>query len=123
MACHLVLLDKSPGVLPVEIGEALHRALAKIVMRAAGEQAKTACDNIQLCAGLYSRIEVGTHAVGQRQLEGVRQRRCVQEARIPDEDEEKDEAAGEEMLTVKNDWKEEEAEDILEDALGMEVKE
>ena len=28
----------------------LHQALAKLVMRAAGEQAKTACGNLQLCA-------------------------------------------------------------------------
>ena len=42
MACRLVALDKRPGVLPMGIGETLSRALAKLVMRAAGEQAKTA---------------------------------------------------------------------------------
>ena len=48
MACRLVALDKRPGVHPVGIGETLRRALAKIVMRLAGEQAKTACGNLQL---------------------------------------------------------------------------
>ena len=56
MACHLVALDKRPGVRPVGIGEMLCRALAKIVMRAAGEQAKTACGNLQMCAGLKAGI-------------------------------------------------------------------
>ena len=43
MACRLVPLDKRPGVCPMEIGETLRRALAKIVMRAAGDQAKMVC--------------------------------------------------------------------------------
>ena len=75
MACCLVVLDKRPGVRPVGIGETLRRALAKLVMRAAGDQAKTACGNLQLCAGLEAGIEWGTHAVGQRRLERLRARR------------------------------------------------
>ena len=46
------------------IGETLRRDLAKLVMRAAGDQAKTACGNLQLCAGLKSGIEGATHDVG-----------------------------------------------------------
>ena len=64
MACRLVVLDKRPGVRPVDIGETLRRALAKLVMRAAGDQAKTSCGNLQLCAGLEVSIEGATHAVG-----------------------------------------------------------
>ena len=52
MACRLVVMDRSPGVLPVVIGETLRRDLAKLVMRTDGDQAKTACGNFQLCAGL-----------------------------------------------------------------------
>ena len=63
MACCLVSLDKRPGVLPIGIGEMLRRALAKLVMRAAGDQATTACGNLQLCTGLEAGIEVATHAV------------------------------------------------------------
>ena len=48
MARRLVALDKWPGVRPVVIGETLRRALDKLVMRAAGDQAKTACGNLQL---------------------------------------------------------------------------
>ena len=57
MACRLVALDKRPGVHPVGIGETLRRALDKLVVRAAGDQAKTACGNLQLCAGLEAGIE------------------------------------------------------------------
>ena len=71
MACRLFLLDRRPGIRPVNIGETLRRALAKLVMRAAGEQAKTACGNLQLCAGLEAGIEGATHAVSQRRVERV----------------------------------------------------
>ena len=64
MACRLLAIDKRPGVRPVGIGKTLRRALAKIVMRAAGDQAKTACGNLQLCAGLKAGIEGAAHAVG-----------------------------------------------------------
>ena len=57
------------------IGERLLRALAKLVMRAAGDQAKTACGNLQLCACLEAGIEGATYAVGQRRLERVRESR------------------------------------------------
>ena len=49
---------------PVGIEETLRRALDKLVMRAAGDQAKTACVNLQPYAGLDDRIEGETHAVG-----------------------------------------------------------
>ena len=74
VACRLVALDKQPGVRPVDIGETLRRALDKLVMRAARDQTKTACGNLQLCKGLEAGIEGATHAVGQRKLERVRAR-------------------------------------------------
>ena len=46
MVCRLVVLDKKPGVCPVGIGETLCQALAKLVVRAAGDQVKTACGNL-----------------------------------------------------------------------------
>ena len=75
VVCRLVGLDKRPGVRPVGIGETLRRALDKLVMRAAGDQAKRACGNLQLCAGLEAGIEGATHAVGKRRLATVRDRR------------------------------------------------
>ena len=57
------------------IGETLRLALAKLVVRASGDQAKRACGNIQLCAGLDSGIEGATHDVGQRRIKRVSSRR------------------------------------------------
>ena len=70
------------------IGETLRRALAKLVMKAAGDQAKTACGNLQMCAGLEAGIEGATHAVGQRRLERVRNRRRDEEEAGNSEEEE-----------------------------------
>ena len=91
MACHLVSLDKKPGVRPVGIGETLRRALDKLIMRSAGDQAKTACGNLQLCAGLEAGIEGATHAVGQQRLARVRGRREGMEEEAVAEAEEKEE--------------------------------
>ena len=66
MACCLIALDKMPGVCPVGIVETLCRALNKLVMRAAGGQANTACGNLQMCKVLEPGIEGAKHAVGQR---------------------------------------------------------
>ena len=46
MSCCLVVLDKNPGVFPVVIGEKLCPVVDKIVMRSAGDQAKTVCGNL-----------------------------------------------------------------------------
>ena len=54
------------------IGETLPRDLAKLVIRADGDQVKTACGNLQLCAGLKAGIEGATHALGQQKLERVK---------------------------------------------------
>ena len=56
MACRLVAIDKRPGVRPVGIGETLRRALAKLVMRSAEDQANTSCGNLWLCTGLKAGI-------------------------------------------------------------------
>ena len=68
MTCRLVALDKRPGVRPMGIGETIRRPLAKLVMRAGRDQAKTVCGNLQLCAGLESSIDGATHSVEQRRL-------------------------------------------------------
>ena len=56
------------------IGEMLRRDLVKLVMSAAGDKAKTACGNLQLCAGPEAGIEGETHALGQPRVERVRTR-------------------------------------------------
>ena len=114
MACRLVALDKRPGVCPVGIGETLFMALDKLVTRAAGYQEKTACGNLQLCAGLEAGIEGATHTVGQRRRERVRERLSKEdEADDTAEEEEEEEgggiAAGLKKLTIETEGTEEEA--------------
>ena len=46
MSYHLLVLDKRPGVQPVGIEETFRQALAKLVMRELGDQAKTVCGNL-----------------------------------------------------------------------------
>ena len=71
------------------IGETLRQALSKIVMRAAGDQEKTACGNIQLCAGLEAGIEGATYAVGKWRIERVIDiRRVAEEAEASSKEEE-----------------------------------
>ena len=128
MACRLVALDKRPEVRPMGIGETLRRALAKLVMRAAGEQAKTACGNLQLCAGLEAGIEGATHAVGQRRVERVRAQRGEEVGKV-EEDIEDSEEDGEEVatsmgsLTIETAGTQWEAEEGQALALEMKVEE
>ena len=107
------------------IGETLRRALAKLVMRAAGDQAKTACGNLQLCAGLEAGIEGATHAVGQRRLARVRERRVEEEEAegSVEEEEERGGVAGLlDNLTIDMEGTEEDAAEGLEAVLSMEVE-
>ena len=85
----------------MEIGEMLRQALAKLVRREAGDQAKTTCGNLKLCAGLEAGIEGATHVMGQRRLERKRKRQNKEEARRPSEEEGGDEVTGAERLTVE----------------------
>ena len=105
MACCLVALDKMPGVCPVGIGETLRRPLDKLIMRSAGDQSKTTCGNIQLCAGLEAGIEGAPHSKRQRSLERVRKGQSEEEARRPGKDDNNDEAEGEERRTMETDGK------------------
>ena len=69
--CCLVALDKRSEVHPMVIYEMLCRSLAKLVMRAAGDQTNTPCINLQMCAGLKDSLEAENHAVGQRRRGGA----------------------------------------------------
>ena len=62
----LVLMYKRPGLCPMGIGETLRRYLAKLVMRASGDQEKNNFGNIQMFVDLEAGMERATHAVGGR---------------------------------------------------------
>ena len=103
----------------------LRRAHAKLVMRATGDQAKTAFGNLQLCAGLEAGIEGHTHDVCLRRLDRVKRIRWEEEeAEHWEEEEEGGEIwVGLNNLTIETAGTEEEATEGLEVALGMEVEE
>ena len=108
------------------IGEILRRALAKLVMRAAGDQAKTACGNLQLCAGLEAGIEGATHAVGQQRMERVSLRRSEMDDEHATEAEEEEGGGvldGIHNLSIETAGIEEEAAEGLEAALGISTQE
>ena len=56
-------------------------------MRAAGDQAKMACGNLQMCAGLKAGIDGSTHAMVQQRLERAGSRRIEEVAGSSDEEE------------------------------------
>ena len=98
-------------------------------MRAAGDQVKTACGNLQLCAGLEASIEGDRRGVGQRRLVRVRERREeAEEAEEAEETEEKEEhsegiVASLSNLIIETATIEGEAAEGLAVALDIEVKE
>ena len=108
------------------MGETLRQALAKLVMRSSGDQTKTACGNLQPCAGLKTGIEAGTHALKQQILERGRERRRAEEE--AEELEEEEEEGGGDVeslnnLNIVNAGTEEELAEGLKAALGMAARE
>ena len=57
------------------IEERLRWSLTKLLMRAAEDQAKTACGDLQIYAIPEDGIEGATHAIGKRWIERVKRRR------------------------------------------------
>ena len=106
------------------IGETLRRALATLIMGAAGDQAKIVCGNLQLCAGLEAGIEGDTHDVGKRRLERVKEI-LNGENKDGDLDEEEENwgvAAMVGNLSIDTAGTEEEAAENLQEALEMETE-
>ena len=88
---------------------------------------KTACGNLQLCAGLEAGIEGATHTVGQRRVERGRAQRAETADEATVQAEEKEEESGEvarimSNLIIETATTEEEAAEGLAAALEMEVE-
>ena len=62
MARRLVALEKSPGVGPVVIGEAIRHLMTKLVQGITAHQAMEAYRSNNICAGLKAGIEREVHA-------------------------------------------------------------
>ena len=96
--------------------------MAKLVMRAAGDQAKMACVNLQLCAGLEAGIDGATHTVGQHQLERVRGRGSEEAEESADNEEDSENVEGLlNNLSKETTGTEEKVAERLEAALQMEA--
>ena len=59
----LIVLDKSPGVRPIRVGEMLRRIIGKAVCLVTRNDAEDVCSSKQLCAGLRCGAEGATHAM------------------------------------------------------------
>jgi len=59
----LFIIDKCPGVCPIDIGEALQRILCKVVALATCSDLEEVCDVTQLYSGLWAGMEGAIHAV------------------------------------------------------------
>lgn len=56
-ACHLTALDKSPGIRPIGVGEALRHLISKAVLQTTREDIKREVGSVQLCAGQEAACE------------------------------------------------------------------
>ena len=61
MACHIVSLEKSPGVSPVDIGNIIRCLLVKCALLVIGTTEKEAFGNLNLCVVLRAGIEGSVH--------------------------------------------------------------
>ena len=61
--CHLIALDKSPGVRPIGVGETARRTIGKAIIAALRTDIQEAAGSFQLCAGQEAGSEAAIHAV------------------------------------------------------------
>lgn len=64
-SCHLIPLNKWPGVHPIGVGEVVQRIIGKAVMKIVKHDLQDAVDTLQLCAGQDAGCEVAIHAMTQ----------------------------------------------------------
>ena len=62
-ACHLIPLNKNPGVCPIGVGEVLRRIVGKPVMKVARQDLQHAAGSSQLCASQIGGCKAAVHAM------------------------------------------------------------
>ncbi len=65
VACHLIALDKCPGVRPVGTGETVRRIIVKAIATAISDDIQAAAGPLQMCAGHLTGCEAAVHAMRQ----------------------------------------------------------
>ena len=63
LACHLIALNKHPGVRPIGTGDTARRIIAKAVLSIAAPDIQDTSGCLQTCGGQISGIEAAVHAV------------------------------------------------------------
>ena len=63
VACRLILLDKRPGVRPIDIGDVPRRIVAKAILFVIGEDVISAVGPLQTCAGHAAGSEATVHVM------------------------------------------------------------
>ena len=63
VACHLIPLNKNPGVRPIGIGELSWRIIAEAILKVVGNDVQSAAGPLQTCAGHESSVKAAVHAM------------------------------------------------------------
>lgn len=63
LLCHLILLDKCPGVRLVGVREVPQRPLQKAILKIIGDDVEEVASLLQLCAGQDGGCEAAVHAM------------------------------------------------------------
>ena len=63
VACHLIALNKCPGVRPIGVGEMVRRIIAKAILSIVKLDVLEAAGSLQLCAGQDAGNEAAVHAM------------------------------------------------------------
>ena len=61
--CHLIALDKNPGVRPIGVGETVRHLIAKVVLSVIHDDIQAAAGPLQLCAGQLCGCEAAVHSM------------------------------------------------------------
>ena len=65
VACHLIALDKCPGVQPIGIGEMVRRITGKAIATIISDDIQAAAGPLQVCAGHLAGCEAAVHSMRQ----------------------------------------------------------
>ena len=63
LACHLIALDKNPGIRPISIGEMSHCIISKPILFMVRTDISKSAGNLQLCAGQEAGYEAAVHGM------------------------------------------------------------
>ena len=63
--CHLIALDKCPGIRPIGVGETSRRIIGKAILSALMPDIQESTGSLQLCADQQAGCEAAVHAMHQ----------------------------------------------------------